>query len=195
MNTLSSLLNFLGNTLGANPSTLKTTSKTLVGGINGAWEIVYPVGSYYETSDASFDPNVSWGGTWSLETAGKVHIGAGTGYTIGATGGAATVTLTGAESGIQAHNVNTGGNFSFYVTALGGREASTSIVYQGTNTTSSGSGSNRYTIKDNGNVKAASLLDCITHSGHAHSVTAKNATSAHNNMQPYIVVNRWHRTA
>ena len=34
MNTLSSMLKFLGNTLGANPSTLGTTSKTLVGAIN-----------------------------------------------------------------------------------------------------------------------------------------------------------------
>lgn len=24
----------------------------------------YPVGSYYETSDANFNPNNSWGGTW-----------------------------------------------------------------------------------------------------------------------------------
>lgn len=28
----------------------------------------YPVGSYYETSDANFDPNVVWGGTWAKET-------------------------------------------------------------------------------------------------------------------------------
>lgn len=28
----------------------------------------YPVGSYYETSDASFDPNTAWGGTWNKET-------------------------------------------------------------------------------------------------------------------------------
>lgn len=34
MNKLSSLLNWLGNTIGANPSTLATTSKTLVGAIN-----------------------------------------------------------------------------------------------------------------------------------------------------------------
>ncbi len=34
MNTLSSLLNWIGNTIGANPSTLTTTSKTLVGAIN-----------------------------------------------------------------------------------------------------------------------------------------------------------------
>lgn len=34
MNTLSSMLKFLGETLGANPSTLATTNKTIVGAIN-----------------------------------------------------------------------------------------------------------------------------------------------------------------
>lgn len=68
MNTLNSILKFLGETLGANPNTLKTTDKTLVGGINGAWEIAYPVGSYYETSDSLFTPSTTWGGTWTMET-------------------------------------------------------------------------------------------------------------------------------
>ena len=27
----------------------------------------YPVGSYFETSDSTFDPNVVWGGTWTSE--------------------------------------------------------------------------------------------------------------------------------
>lgn len=30
--------------------------------------IYYPVGSYYETSDSSFDPNTAWGGTWEKST-------------------------------------------------------------------------------------------------------------------------------
>ena len=34
MNNLSSILTFIGNVIGANPSTLTTTSKTLVGSIN-----------------------------------------------------------------------------------------------------------------------------------------------------------------
>lgn len=29
---------------------------------------VYPVGSYYETSDSNFDPNVTFGGTWANDT-------------------------------------------------------------------------------------------------------------------------------
>lgn len=28
----------------------------------------YPVGSYYETSDTTFDPNIAWGGTWVEDT-------------------------------------------------------------------------------------------------------------------------------
>lgn len=47
----------------------------------------YPVGSYYETSNSNFNPNTAWGGTWVLETAGQVHVSAGTGYTVGSTGG------------------------------------------------------------------------------------------------------------
>ena len=52
------------------------------------------MGSYYETSDSTFNPNTAWGGTWSLETAGQVHVSAGTGYTIGSTGGDKDVKLT-----------------------------------------------------------------------------------------------------
>lgn len=29
-------------------------------------DVFYPVGSYYETSDTTFNPNTSWGGTWVL---------------------------------------------------------------------------------------------------------------------------------
>lgn len=30
-------------------------------------DMFYPVGSYYETADSSFDPEANWGGTWVLE--------------------------------------------------------------------------------------------------------------------------------
>lgn len=31
-------------------------------------DMVYPVGSYYETSDTAYDPNATWGGAWTSET-------------------------------------------------------------------------------------------------------------------------------
>lgn len=35
-------------------------------------DLFYPVGSYYVTSDANFNPNESWGGTWNLDKDGSV---------------------------------------------------------------------------------------------------------------------------
>lgn len=34
----------------------------------------YPVGSYYETSDADFDPSTDWGGTWTLVSSKDAYI-------------------------------------------------------------------------------------------------------------------------
>lgn len=43
--------------------------------IEGLIDLFYPVGSYYETSNSNFDPNVSWGGTWRRDTNGYVTVG------------------------------------------------------------------------------------------------------------------------
>ena len=153
------------------------------------WETVYPVGSYYETSDASFDPNVTWGGTWSLETAGQVHIGAGTGYTIGTTGGAETVTLT--TSQIPAHTHNS-------------RSLTGSIWARKHSTGSQDVGPNGGIVTEGGN--GASFNGATANASYTHNTNIININAththdsvggngAHNNMQPYIVVNRWHRTA
>lgn len=44
--------------------------------LNGLLDLFYPVGSYYETSDISFNPNSIWGGTWVDDTKGYVTVGA-----------------------------------------------------------------------------------------------------------------------
>lgn len=35
-------------------------------------DITHPIGEYYETSNADFNPNTYWGGTWELENDGAV---------------------------------------------------------------------------------------------------------------------------
>lgn len=142
----------------------------------GLIDFFYPVGSYYETSDSTFNPNTAWGGTWSLEAEGLVHIGAGSNYTIGDTGGEAEHLLTGAESGQKAITITGGGHEH--------------KVHRTANHASSGSA--RYTIQG---TTDSSYADTFGGGTHSHSVSAEDATNAHNNMQPYIVVNRWHRTA
>lgn len=118
-------------------------------------DFYYPVGSYYETSNASFDPNITWGGTWELETEGQVHIGAGENYEVGDTGGEVKHTLVVDE--IPSHN--------HLVGAL-----TSGLVPDG--------------AYNGAWLQAGSLSTQNTGGG-----------KPHNNMQPYIVVNRWHRTA
>lgn len=35
---------------------------------------IYPVGSYYDTSNADFNPNTEWGGTWTREDDGTTLV-------------------------------------------------------------------------------------------------------------------------
>ena len=125
------------------------------------FNIFYPVGSYYETSDTSFDPNVSWGGTWVEDTAGKVLVSYDNGDadfgTVGGTGGEKTHKLTTTEMPNHSHNMYRSG---FESVAQGSFTSSITGTAQATGTTAGAGGG-----------------------------------GAHNNLQPYIVVKRWHRTA
>ena len=118
----------------------------------------YPVGSYYETSDASFDPNNTWGGVWELETEGLVHIGAGANYAVGATGGEAAHTLKVEEMPSHSHNAYLAGGSIASSTGRLSWEVNTAQKY-------------------------------------GSSIDYTGGGKAHNNMQPYTAVNRWHRTA
>ena len=74
MNTISSLLKFLGNTLGANPTTtLTTTSKTLVGALN---EINAKVAEDYVVAQSEAAETTVGTGTWRWRewNSGKVEI-------------------------------------------------------------------------------------------------------------------------
>lgn len=152
---------------------------TLVGNITAAGgsliDFFYPVGSYYETSDTTFNPNISWGGTWVLETEGQVHVSAGTNYIVGDTGGESEHTL------IQGELPKVEGE-----ARMGWSDSSAAgIMVVGTSgaLSSKASGSTYFTRGSTtgtyNNVLTMSFGD----------------NQAHNNMPPYIVVNRWHRTA
>ena len=169
------------------------------------FDFIHPVGSYYETSDTSFNPNVTWGGTWSLETAGQVHVSAGTGYSVAGAltntsdGGAKTSAtgshkLTTDEIPAHTHGKETlTGYFSIRpYSASGGNIVGTngivsadsvsSTSYNGVSGASSGSKYQKITID----------------ASHTHNSVGGSGTHSHGSvstMQPYIVVNRWHRTA
>ena len=72
------------------------------------FDMLYPVGSVYETANASFNPNTSWYGEWVEDDAGRVLVSAGTNdsatYTTGTTGGERTHVLTPSETATKAHS-------------------------------------------------------------------------------------------
>lgn len=65
----------IGEIQPTNPATklLVQPSKMVKSPVN-IINMVYPIGSYYETSDATFNPNITWGGTWILEEDGTVLV-------------------------------------------------------------------------------------------------------------------------
>ena len=143
-------------------------------------ETIYPVGSYYETSNTEFNPNGVFLGVWVLETEGQVHVSSGENYVVSGAltnvtdGGEATVELQVENLPAHTHNPNVDGEL--FVTSADAEANNTRVAYS--------SDGNRW-------------VDGQTSTSHfRHRSTSGSAGSgtAHENMQPYIVVNRWHRT-
>lgn len=168
------------------------------------FDFIHPVGSYYETSDTSFNPNTTWGGTWILEAEGQVHVSAGTNYAVSGAltdttdGGEKTHTLTLNEMPSHNHNsrslVGTFGIRRFGTSAPGtdvGIGGFASGIVSDAATTWSGSHS---LIGVSSKSVTNPAYDRHTVNA-THTHDAQGGGGAHNNMPPYIVVNRWHRTA
>lgn len=150
----------------------------------------YPVGSYYETSDTTFDPNTAWSGTtWVLETEGLVHVSSGTNYTVSADaqdGGESKHTLTAAEMPSHGHNIRVWNT------------ASASGVWKYWINNGTELANNPYGLRGAFNASWANGNQSAAQSGNGDQAGRSDPSGggqSHNNMQPYKIVNRWHRTA
>lgn len=151
---------------------------------------IYPVGSIY-MSVSSTSPATLFGGTWS-QLKDRFLLGAGDTYSNGATGGAATVTLTTSQIPSHTHTFT-------------GSSATTSSNGAHTHNigrdTDGGSGSSRYTVHSSGTSGADGTSPTSSAGAHTHTLTAKGTNSntggggSHTNMPPYLVVYMWKRTA
>ena len=150
-------MNEIKQVVNANAETLTNLQEQLL-------DKIYPIGSYYETSDTSFNPNVTWGGTWVKDSKGRVTVALDDSdadfNTISKTGGEKTHTLNINE--IPSHN-----------------HVKNSIGWTDKNGFWVGSGN-------------ATTLEFGKDTGLTGST---GGNQPHNNLQPYIVVVRWHRTA
>lgn len=139
---------------------------------------VYPVGAIY-ISVVSTSPATLFGGTWSAFGAGRVLVGIdGTNEafdTVEETGGAETHTLTEAEIPSHTHtqNSHTHAWNNFFRSSTSGSQTGFVAYSQDTSSTLT-----------NATVPAATAVNQNTGGG-----------GAHNNLQPYITVYMWKRTA
>lgn len=149
-------------------------------------DIVHPVGSIWETTTTD-DPNILWAGTtWVKMDAGRVLVSAGTytedgttyTYNLGDKGGEAKHQLTTDELANHGHTAScsTDGLHSHTFTAM----------TPGNNNSEGGSWS--------GSFKNGKTSEDGAHS-HTITVEAAGNSQPHENRMPYVVINRWKRTA
>jgi len=146
-------------------------------------DLIYPIGSIY-LSVNNVSPATLFGGTWE-KIQNRFLLGDGSLYTLGATGGEASVTLSLTEIPSHNHSGTTESN-----------GAHTHNV-KGLNGTSSGSGACLESYPRNAPSTRTVSNAAMSNGAHTHDFTTENSGGgqAHNNMPPYLVVSMWKRTA
>ena len=175
--------------------TVKWTVRTHIRSVNGTVAdangnvtvatalAAHPVGSIYISTDST-SPAILFGGTWQELEQGRVLLSQGTSYPAGSTGGEATHKLTINE--IPAHN-HSGSAASQSLTGtfgIRGRGVTPTGVFTAT--------------KEGVSARQDVTGQKITmNASHSHTLTINNngGGAAHNNMQPYLSVYMWKRTA
>ena len=195
VSTASVLMDFKAGGKGIAIGKVSEKDKTLE--IADSWELevhgkklidsIYPIGSIY-LSVNSTSPATLFGGSWT-QLKDRFLLGAGSTYSSGATGGAATHKLSVAEMPSHAHDTPFFNNMT-----NNGEMKSDFIGVFGKGVTAS------QALKDTGQTSTMEMWwinQTNTAEGNepAYLTSSKGSGSAHNNMPPYLVVYMWKRTA
>lgn len=173
---------------------------------------VYPVGSIYMSVNST-SPATLFGGTWEAIAGGRVLMGANSTYTLGSTGGSYTHTLSADEMPTHTHAGSSGGRGG-HSHSLGSMNATGRVQAHASAAIAQNEASGVFSMPslggrniDTGGGNSAGGLDFTlnrnfagassTVGDHTHPITVNNTGGgkAHNNIQPYLVVNMWKRTA
>lgn len=143
-------------------------------------DLFYPIGTFYETSDSAFNPNIEWGGSWRNDDESCILISDPNGQNstnISGYTGSDIVTLTIAEMPSHEHTV------SLKTITNDGNTTQSTCTYGDTKRTS-------YVTAFYNNPSGPNSWGYGT-----TTWQSTGGSSAHNNMQPYITTIRWRRYA
>lgn len=153
----------------------------------------YPVGSIYMSVNST-SPADLFGGTWDAMPAGRVLLAQGksqwgTTYAAGSTGGEATHTLTINEMAPHKHDASaTSSNVNGSITVGRLQNAGSSGAFSHTNQSNAYCGNTDW----GGSITTFNLNSSFAPN---ISINSTGGGAAHNNMQPYLAVYMWKRTA
>ena len=173
---------------GTNTTQIATTNF-----VQAALQAVYPVGSVYISAVAT-NPSTTFGfGTWVEFGAGRVLVGQDTGDasfdTLEETGGSKDSTLVD-----HTHTVS-GGAHQHY-TVVDGVVAETGDITSANSVseaaTQSGSSYQAYIMRPGAGTANVGLTSSTEHT---HTVSSSGVSATNANLQPYVVVKMWKRTA
>lgn len=139
---------------------------------------IYPVGSIYISTSSTFNPQTVWGGTWRKTADGRCLIGANDAYPLGTTGGEERHYLTKNEMPSHSHGL------------LG-------YIFNGANQNAVKYGlTNSLQLPQNARGDNCDF-DALKHDSavNSWSIRENGGGESHNNMQPYLAVYIWERTA
>ena len=145
----------------------KQANETINNSINEYWKTIYPIGSIYISTSSTFNPQTAWGGVWISIAEGRCLIGANDEYPLGSTGGEKTHTL------LENELPKIEGNAIGVATYNSARSGHFKLTKKNPSNLNAGSGTN-------------DLSDMYFGFGN---------NLPHNNMQPYLAVYMWKRTA
>lgn len=182
---------------------------------NTILNLVYPVGSLYLSTNST-DPSTLFGGTWEAFAKGKTLVGIDSDQvefdTVEKSGGEKSHVLTINELPSHGHSF-TGSSHTHSIPALSGATNSTGgHTHKGKIRATDGHYSGDITeVRAYNDTSGTDGLITNNSGAHSHTVSTNASTTggtiqggtvgttgdsqAHNNLQPYIVINIWKRTA
>lgn len=189
-----------------------TTQAASTAFVQAALQAVYPVGAVYVSTSAT-NPGTTFGfGTWTAFGAGRTIIGAGGGYTAGATGGSADAIVVS-----HTHTASSGNQSADHTHSFSATTSSASLTgtfptaantgtgsYSGVFTQGSGYSGNggepqtNYPVNMNAShTHTVSGTTGTVSANHNHAITVDSAGASGTgaNLPPYIVTYIWQRTA
>ena len=169
----------------ADNTTKVATTAFVTTAVNAALAVIYPIGCIYTTTVAT-NPNSVFGfGTWTAFGAGRVLVGDGGGFSAGATGGSADAVIVS-----HSHSASSSSSVSdpshTHTGTLG-------ISYGGAHGGSAGFEEGRGNPDWEAGPVGTSATGISVNT--STSVSSSGVSGANANLQPYIVVYMWTRTA